>query len=95
MYPSYLIFCNEFALPMCAWHVMDGQPQIMCAVLKVQRLWLIQKLSSHLGLHLKNLLHKTPHKEITTLYLLSRFPSASSHLLDHFLNIRECIRPLI
>lgn len=75
-YSSHLILCDEFALPVCVGHVVDWQSQIVRAVFKVQGLWFIQKLPSHLDLHLKNLLHKITQKtqclqNISSTFLLS------------------------
>lgn len=61
---AHLVLGDEFALPVCVRHVVNRQSQVVCAVFKVQRLWLIQELPSHLRLHLKNLLNRGQKKKI-------------------------------
>lgn len=99
VYPSHLILGDEFALPVCVWHVVDWQSQVVCAVFKVQSLWLIQKLPSHLGLHLKNLLHKAPAPQKKTRNNCFKLPAHVCVFLIWLIyfsySIRDCSKPLI
>lgn len=99
-YPSHLILCDELALPECVWHVVDWQSQVVCAVFKVQSLWFIQELPSHLGLHLKNLLHRTPRNQTKHKNNYFKLPSwfflllHLAHWAIYFSHsIRKCWKP--
>ena len=60
---SDLVLGDELAPPLCVWHVVDGQSQVVSAVFEVQSLGFIQQLSAHLRLHLQHLLQPADNKE--------------------------------
>lgn len=63
---AYLVLGQQLAFPLAVRDVVDGEAEVVSAVLEVQRLWFVQQLPADLLLHLQHFLWRRPDRDKTS-----------------------------